>query len=82
MILFNTHLYSLVQILWHLDSLNSVVVTTVLVVDVVVAVVVLAVLAVVSTVGFLVTNAGGKGRVTMSSIQDRTGPPAMLLMSV
>ena len=79
MILFNTHLYSLVQILWHLDSLNSVVVTTVLVVDVVVAVVVLAV---VLTDGFLVTNAGGKGRVTMSSIQDRTGPPAMLLMSV
>ena len=79
MILFNTHLYSLVQILWHLDSLNSVVVSTVLVVDVVVAVVVLAV---VLTDGFLVTNAGGKGRVTMSSIQDRTGPPAMLLMSV
>ena len=70
----STHSYSLVQTRRHVGSIISVVD----VVDVVVVVL----LVVVTTVGLVVTITGGRGRVTMSSTQERTGPPAMLFTSV
>ena len=70
-----THSYSLVQIRRHL--VTSVVDVTVVFVEVVVVVLLVDVL----TAGLVVTMTGG-GRVTMSSTQSRTGPPAMLLVSV
>ena len=71
----STHSYSLVQTRRHL----SIIIISVVVDGVVVVIVVLVVGL---TVGFVVTITGGRGRVTISSTQERTGPPAMLLTSV